>query len=36
VQAAQLVLLNLLLPLLIVLFGYVFGTQHNNANSSSK
>jgi hypothetical protein len=36
VHAAQLVLLNLLLPLLTVLFGYVFGTQHNNANSSWK
>jgi len=27
-QAAQLILLNLLLPLLTALFGYVFGTQH--------
>lgn len=27
VQAAQLVLLNLLLPLLTALFGYIFGTQ---------
>jgi hypothetical protein len=28
IQAAQLILLNLLLPLLTALFGYVFGTQH--------
>jgi hypothetical protein len=27
VQAAQLILLNLLLPLLTALFGYIFGTQ---------
>jgi hypothetical protein len=26
-QAAQLILLNLLLPLLTALFGYIFGTQ---------
>ncbi|PWB81220.1 MAG: hypothetical protein C3F11_15750 [Methylocystaceae bacterium] len=32
IQAAQLILLNLLLPLLTALFGYVFGTQRNNAN----
>jgi hypothetical protein len=27
IQAAQLILLNLLLPLLTALFGYIFGTQ---------
>jgi hypothetical protein len=34
VQAAQLVLLNLLLPLLTALFGYIFGTQQQQARSS--
>jgi hypothetical protein len=33
VQAAQLVLLNLLLPLLTALFGYIFGTQQAPKNS---
>lgn len=31
-QAAQLLLLNLLLPLLTALFGYVFGTQQSQRN----
>ena len=30
IQVAQLVLLNLLLPLLTALFGYIFGTQHGH------
>jgi len=34
VQAAQLVLLNLLLPLLTALFGYIFGTQHGSKPTS--
>lgn len=33
VQAAQLVLLNLLLPLLTALFGYIFGTQQAQKTS---
>ena len=33
VQAAQLVLLNLLLPLLTALFGYIFGTQQQAKSS---
>lgn len=32
IQAAQLILLNLLLPLLTALFGYIFGTQQANAS----
>lgn len=31
IQAAQLILLNLLLPLLTALFGYIFGTQQARA-----
>lgn len=34
-QAAQLVLLNLLLPLLTALFGYVFGTQSQHSTSET-
>jgi hypothetical protein len=34
VQAAQLVLLNLLLPLLTALFGYIFGTQQGSKPTS--
>jgi hypothetical protein len=30
IQAAQLILLNLLLPLLTALFGYIFGRQHGD------
>ena len=33
IQAAQLILLNLLLPLLTALFGYIFGTQQAQKNS---
>ena len=33
IQAAQLVLLNLLLPLLTALFGYIFGTQQSQRTS---
>jgi hypothetical protein len=33
-QAAQLVLLNLLLPLLTALFGYIFGTQSQQKDAS--
>lgn len=33
IQAAQLVLLNLLLPLLTALFGYIFGTQQAQRNN---
>lgn len=33
IQAAQLILLNLLLPLLTALFGYIFGTQQANRTS---
>jgi hypothetical protein len=33
IQAAQLILLNLLLPLLTALFGYVFGTQQAQLTS---
>jgi hypothetical protein len=36
VQAAQLVLLNLLLPLLTALFGYVFGTQQAQQRASEQ
>jgi hypothetical protein len=32
-QAAQLLLLNLLLPLLTALFGYIFGTQQGQSKS---
>jgi hypothetical protein len=32
-QAAQLILLNLLLPLLTALFGYIFGTYHQAQQS---
>lgn len=35
IQVAQLVLLNLLLPLLTGLFGYIFGTQQASGKSSS-
>ncbi len=35
IQAAQLILLNLLLPLLTALFGYIFGTQHGSGTTSS-
>lgn len=34
IQAAQLILLNLLLPLLTGLFGYIFGTQQNGRAES--
>ena len=34
IQAAQLILLNLLLPLLTALFGYIFGTQQGNAKTT--
>ena len=33
IQAAQLILLNLLLPLLTALFGYIFGTQQAAART---
>jgi hypothetical protein len=33
IQSAQLILLNLLLPLLTGLFGYIFGTQQANSKS---
>jgi len=33
IQAAQLILLNLLLPLLTALFGYIFGTQQAHTNA---
>jgi hypothetical protein len=35
IQAAQLILLNLLLPLLTALFGYIFGTQQGSGKSTS-
>lgn len=35
IQAAQLLLLNLLLPLLTALFGYIFGTQQAQRSSST-
>jgi hypothetical protein len=35
IQAAQLLLLNLLLPLLTALFGYIFGTQQGSGRTSS-
>ena len=34
IQAAQLILLNLLLPLLTALFGYIFGTQQASGKAS--
>ena len=34
IQAAQLILLNLLLPLLTALFGYIFGTQQAQRSSN--
>jgi hypothetical protein len=34
IQVAQLVLLNLLLPLLTALFGYIFGTQQSAGKGS--
>ena len=35
IQAAQLLLLNLLLPLLTALFGYIFGTQQGSGKTGS-
>jgi hypothetical protein len=35
IQAAQLILLNLLLPLLTALFGYIFGTQQSIATQKN-
>jgi hypothetical protein len=35
IQGAQLILLNLLLPLLTALFGYIFGTQHASGSTAS-
>lgn len=35
IQAAQLILLNLLLPLLTALFGYIFGTQQGSGKTNS-
>jgi hypothetical protein len=36
IQAAQLILLNLLLPLLTALFGYIFGRQSGSESKSSE